>query len=93
MKNPKLIGDAKPNLESVQAMLASPCNYPTTRWAAYQDHDLGHSGCGHLRFLAVGPDNTFKTAPEVLPDTAQGINWRYVHVGYVNLETGKIDED
>jgi hypothetical protein len=63
-----------------------------TRWAVYENHDLGHWALGHLQFLAVGPQNTFKTAPTRLPDAHGEINWRYVHVGYVDLVSGEIVE-
>lgn len=60
-------------------------------WAAYQNVALDSSDLGDLRFLQVGPTNTFKEAPEKYPDTQFGIGWRYVHVGFVNLATGAID--
>jgi hypothetical protein len=60
-------------------------------WAAYQNHDLGHRHSGHLIFLQIGPDCTFKTAPPRMPDTANAIGWLYVLVGYVDLELGIID--
>jgi hypothetical protein len=62
------------------------------RWAAYENHDLGHRDLGHLKFLKVGKGCTFETAPERLPDTPQEINWRYVLTGYVDLKTGEIEE-
>jgi hypothetical protein len=55
---------------------------------------MDSSGLGHLRFLATGPQNTIKEAPKpTLPDFHGEINWRYQFVGWVNLETGKIEED
>lgn len=60
-------------------------------WAVYQNHDLGHRDLGHLQFLKVGDGCTFKTAPERMPDTETHINWRYVLIGAVNLETGEVE--
>lgn len=62
-------------------------------WATYQNVALDSSSLGDLRFLQVGPNNTYKEAPERYPDTQFGIGWRYVHVGYVNLSTGEIQTD
>lgn len=88
--NKKLIGNPRPDAEALSAMRQSP--YQSARWAAYQNHDLGHRDLGHLKFLAVGPENTFKTPPEKMPDTINAINWRYIFVGWVNLENGDITE-
>lgn len=59
-------------------------------WAAYENHDLGHPDLGHLRFLKYGPDCTLKEPPARYPDTSEGIGWRYVYIGTVNLESGEI---
>jgi len=68
-----------------------PC---LARWHAYENHELGNPNAGHLKFLAVGPGCTFKTAPKPrLPDTNTDINWRYQHVGVVDLATGEIREE
>lgn len=78
--------------EALEAMKTSVCRFSDTVWAAYENSDLGHSQLGHLKFMAVGSENTFKVAPVRLPDTADGaINWRYIYVGTVNLETGEVD--
>jgi hypothetical protein len=63
------------------------------RWAAYQNVDLGHNRLGHLRYLNYGPLNTFKEPPERYPDTAEGVGWRYVWAGYVDLKEGIIVEE
>jgi len=60
------------------------------RWAAYQNMDLGSSQVGHLRFLAIGPDHTFKEPPTRYPDTQHGTGWAYLFAGWVDLETGEI---
>jgi hypothetical protein len=62
------------------------------RWAAYQNHAMDSASLGHLQFLKVSPGCTFQTAPERMPDSPQLIGWPYLHVGFVNLETGQIEE-
>lgn len=59
-------------------------------WAVYQNHALDNADCGHLEFLQIGEECTFKEAPEQMPDTHLGFGWRYRHVGYVDLATGAI---
>ena len=82
----------RPDAEALASMKSSRYNFSDTRWAAYENHDLGHRALGHLKFLAVGPQNTFKRAPARLPDTKDAINWRYVLVGFVDLVSGEIVE-
>ena len=53
---------------------------------------MDSAGLGHLQFLKVGPDCTFETAPQRMPDTQNSIDWRYLHVSFVNMETGQIEE-
>jgi hypothetical protein len=65
---------------------------PGDRWAAYENRDLGHPECGHLQFLAIGPTRSYQHPPERLPDMRRQINWRYVLVGWVNLDTATIEE-
>jgi hypothetical protein len=76
--------------EALAQMKSSNCNFADTRWAAFENHDLGHWALGHLKFLAVGPQNTLNTAPARMPDASGEINWRYVHVGFVDLVSGEI---
>lgn len=59
-------------------------------WAVYQLAELGHPEMGHMKFLSVGENCTYQTPPDVLPDTQTEINWRYVHVGWVDLKTGLV---
>lgn len=80
----------RPDVEALNQMKNSRYNHPSTKWAAYQNHDLGHRDCGHLKFLAVGPENTCPEAPNRMPDGPTEVNWRYVLVGYVDLRTGDI---
>lgn len=83
----RLIGKAKPEEESLQQMRERGGT-----WAAYQNCAMDSAGLGHLKFLKVGPDCTYQEPPERLPDTPEQINWKYLFVGTVNLETGEIDE-
>ena len=99
------IGTDKPGDEALAHMRrfrcgeCSPCksggDFPClARWHAYENHELGNPNAGHLKFLAVGPGCTFKTAPKPrLPDTKTDINWRYQHVGVVDLATGEIRDE
>jgi hypothetical protein len=83
----QLIGEASINAEALEQMRKSGGT-----WAAYQNHDMSSSGIGDLRFLKVGPGCTFMEAPNKYPDSHLGIGWRYLHVGFVNLETGSIND-
>ena len=83
-------GTEQPHPAALEAMRESPYNFPDTRWAAYQNMDIGHADLGHLKFLAVVPKNTCKTAPERLPDMPDAINWRYLHVCFVDLRSGGV---
>lgn len=61
------------------------------KWAAYCNMDMGHSNLGHLKFLKHGDGCTFREPPKPRhPDTPTEINWRYMYVGEVNLETGEV---
>lgn len=62
------------------------------KWAAYQNQAMDSAGLGHLKFLNIGPDCTFKEPPKRLPDTASQINWRYGFIGWVDLETGEVKD-
>jgi len=73
-------------------MRKSPYNFEDTRWAAYENHALDSATVGELRFLAVGPQNTYQTAPDRYPDSQHGVGWRFVHVGWVDLDTGKVNK-
>jgi hypothetical protein len=65
-----------------------------TRWAAYQNHDIGDpESVGLLKFLAVGPKNSFQEPPRFFPSTrdlAFQADDPFVFVGYVDLGTGDI---
>lgn len=83
----------KAHPEALEQMKESPHNYKSTRWGAFQNKALDSSNLGHIQFLAIGPDNTYDSAPKRYPaDTSSGMGWRYLFVGYVDLETGEIEE-
>lgn len=88
----KLLGYEKAAEQAMMQMKNSPYNYKDTRWAAYQNHDMNSGHFGHLQFLAVGPQNTFKEPPARMPDTDVGLGWRYLFVGWVDLNTGEVCE-
>ncbi len=88
----KLLGDGKLDLQTVEQMVAFCVDYPEARWAAYQNHAMDSAGLGHLRCMAIGPECTFKEAPERHPDTQEVIGWRYLFVGWADLETGMVVE-
>jgi len=83
-----VIADVCPTFDAFATMLSRG-----GRWAAYRNVELGHPDLGHLKFLQVGPENTFKEPPSRLPDTRTEINWRYLFCGFVNLKTGKIEKE
>ena len=87
MKAGKLIGEA----EVVPTPSLGRIRESGGTWAAYQNHDLGHKNCGHVTFLKYGPDCTYAVPPRKHPDTPKMFGWRYVYVGIVNLDTGKIE--
>lgn len=83
----------KAHPEALEQMKESPYNHDDTHWAAYQNAALDSSSMGHIQFLAVGPQNTFKEKPKRYPDTQHGLGWRYLFIGWVDLETGEIKEE
>jgi hypothetical protein len=62
------------------------------KWAAYRNSDLSSPNAGHLTFLQVGEGCTYPTAPPKHPDTPSLIGWRYLLIGFVELESGDIVE-
>lgn len=58
--------------------------------AVYENKDLGHSEIGHKQFLFIGPTCTYQSAPERLPDFNGAINWRYLHIGYLDFFTNTL---
>jgi hypothetical protein len=77
----------------IQSMQSSPFNFEDTRWAAYQNKAMDSASAGNVIYLAIGPQNTFKTRPEHAPDGPHGMGWKYLPIGWVNMEEGRIEED
>lgn len=80
----------KAHPEALEQMKKSPYNYKDTRWCAYQNKAMDSLDIGHIQFLAIGTQNTFKEAPKRYPDTHLGVGWKYLPMGWVDLETGEI---
>lgn len=60
-------------------------------WAAYQNRSLDSALAGHLQFLRYGQDCTHKEPPKSYPvDNHCGFGWRYLFIGTVDLESGKV---
>ena len=81
-----ILGTEKPEPEAFQQMQDRG-----GKWAAYQSMDMSSATLGDLRFLQVGAGRTFEVAPDRYPDTQFGIGWRFLFVGFVNLESGEIE--
>lgn len=83
----KLIGDGVIHPEALDQMRQRGGS-----WAAYENVAMDSSNMGHLQFLRVGEDCTFKKPPEKYPaDTPAGMGWRYAFVGFVDLEKGIVN--
>lgn len=82
----KLIGDG-----AVDPSVLATLKERGGRWAAYQNAAGDSVGCGQLVFLKVGEDCSFKEPPPHAPDGPYGTGWKYLHVGHVNLDTGKVE--
>lgn len=85
--------EEKAHPDAIKQMEESLYNYETTQWCAYQNKAMDSATLGHLRFLAVGPKNTFKEPPKCYPDTQHGLGWKYQFLGWVDLKTGEIKEE
>ncbi len=81
----QLIGNELPSPEALEAMRRHG-----GKWAAYQNHAMDSATFGALQFLKIGPECTFKQPPDRMPDTPSSIGWRYLFVGWVDLEVGDI---
>ena len=81
------VGTHEPEPEALEQMRAKSKDWPDARWAACQCVDLGSVNCGHLKFIAVGPQRGVPAVTDV-----RLTHWSYYFVGWVNLDTGKIQE-
>lgn len=72
--------------------LIDPEAHPTVqKWldrgdgiAVYENHDLGHPGAGHRKFVSFGSNAAqleTDDPPTRLPDIGNQINWRYQLIG------------
>jgi len=86
----KPLGNPTINPEALQQMRDRA--RPDTRWAAFQNMALDSASLGELRFPQIGEGCTYTKAPERYPDTLFGTGWRHLHCGFVNLQTGTIEE-
>lgn len=60
-------------------------------WAVYQNQALDSKLAGHLQFLKYGLLCTYLEPPNSYPaDTQCGPGWRYLFIGTVDLESGKV---
>lgn len=66
---------------------------PNTKWAAYQNKAFDSAGFGEIRYLHVGEGCTFKEPPPRFPDTTKTTGWRHIFIGWVNFDTGEINEE
>jgi hypothetical protein len=85
-----ILGTEKPDQKTLQ--LLRERLKPGQTWFAYQNHAMDSASLGHLQFLCCGHGCTFTEPPARMPDSHLGIGWRYLLVGRVDLETGKIVE-
>lgn len=85
-----LLGDGSVDPKPLEQMRGAIEKHEGTRYAAYQNHDLGHHYLGHLKFMAIGKDWTFQHPPRFMPDTPTEINWRYIFVGWLDPEKGVV---
>jgi len=79
--------------DSLKQMRRSPSRFKTTRWAVYENKAMDSTDFGDMRFLAIGPKNTFKEPPSRYPDSEHGTGWAYVFSGWVNLVYGEIESN
>jgi hypothetical protein len=61
-------------------------------WAAYQNDVMDSHGGGDRQYMKVGEGCTHAEPPPHMPDTQYGMGWKFRFKGFVNLETGEIDE-
>ncbi len=93
----ELVGDYSGGLASDEALAAlrnrhSLYGNPEDKVAVYQDQALDSAAAGSLVFIIIGPERTLKEAPVKAPDGPYGMGWRFLHVGFLNLETNQLEK-
>ena len=81
----KMIGDSEIDANTLATM-----RQRGGQWSAYQNAAMDSASLGHLQFLQYGPGRTFREPPVSMPDTQAGLGWKYRHVGFVDLASGKV---
>lgn len=55
--------------------------------AVYENQEIGHSNCGHRKFVSFGSKEALLEEdgppPQRMPDIGGDINWRYCLVGII----------
>lgn len=59
-------------------------------WAVYENVAMDSADLGLQQFIKYGPGCTFERPPEKCPDTPHGLGWKFKHVGYVDLASGRV---
>lgn len=77
-----------PDEYALKVMRERTQDWPDTRWAAAQCVDMSSDRLGHMQFVAVGPERAITCI-----DNPTLIHWSYYFVGWVNLDTGKIQSE
>lgn len=78
-------GEPEVHPADLKQMRDRAAQWPDCRWAAAQNNDLSSRDVGQLHFMAVGPG---RGVCAVTSTTL--IRWSCKFVGFVNLETGKL---
>lgn len=94
----KLIGYYSEGLASKEAITALRIRNenhgkPDDKVAVYQNQSLDSDDAGSFLFIVVGSHRTLTEAPPCAPDGPYGIGWKYLHVGFLNLETNQLEQN
>ncbi len=93
----ELMGDYSDGVASDEGIAAlrnrhSLYGNPEDKVAVYQNQALDSESAGSLVFIIIGPERTLREAPPKAPDGAYGMGWRFLHVGFLNLETNQLEK-
>lgn len=86
------VGYERPRADPVTLEVIKERHRGGTRWAAYQNHELGSQRCGHLKFLHIGSGCTFAEPPPHYPAPTVSEGHVYLFVGYLEEDTGEVNE-